>query len=204
MASVLLKETPFDALMKQDANKMTVLMYACLCNVPPTELSFCDAIIEDLCNLLSRESDARKKRELFRFMNATDEEGRSALTMAAISGRVSAIELLTKVRVEVRVEDGDTKVLDTKVLDVNVVDNCGFTPLMYAVMRGSHQAIDILKQAGAVDVPADAKGLGYSVLHVAAERGDVATLELLVRKHNSNPVVPAKGPTWPVRSAARS
>ena len=79
-------------------------------------------------------------------VNARDQDGRTALMMAALGGHTETVKALMAAAVQ-----GHTEIVEVLIdagADVNAKDQDGATALMLAKSKGHTEIVEILKQAG--------------------------------------------------------
>jgi ankyrin repeat protein len=95
-------------------------------------------------------------------INATDNQGSTTLMEAMKFNQPNAVRLL--------LDHG---------ADVNIIDHFGMNAFMHAVRNNSHTALRILLDSGAPIMRCGSDTTGKTVLHWAAETGDLETLKIL-------------------------
>jgi ankyrin repeat protein len=97
-------------------------------------------------------------------VNAVDFQGSSALMEAVKFNAPEAVQLL----------------LDHQA-NVNVIDHFGMNPFMQGVRHNSHAALEVLLHSGIHVIHSVCSSSQKTVLHWAAEVGDIKTLQILTR-----------------------
>ena len=127
-------------------------------------------------------------------LNAIDEEGRTALMMAAFNGHTRVVQYLVEHKVDINVRDSNgrtalmyastidnaelVKILLDQGAEVNLADNVeGFTALMFAAGEGHTQVMEVLLAAGADRNVKDIDG--DTALEFATRTGHQAAAQLL-------------------------
>ena len=103
-------------------------------------------------------------------MTKQDSEGRSALLYAARRGHVAIIHHLL---------DSLNEDATARINLVDLADETGLTPLMASALRGQHEALCLLLDAGATVGARDTTGM--EALHAAASGGHRDCCETLLR-----------------------
>ncbi|KAM0667402.1 hypothetical protein ACQRIU_003267 [Beauveria bassiana] len=131
-------------------------------------------------------------------VDATDNEGRTALLFAALKSHIHVIEALINGGANVNVEDASgssplgmaakeghelvVKLLLERGAKVNTRDKQGRSPLSYAAGSGSNDCVDLLLDAGAMVGLEDVDGMTPSSW--AKRNGHEAIAKLLLEKEN--------------------
>ncbi len=171
-----LKEKPQEELLCQDDYGQTLLHYTAARG--SEALSILEWLIGSLHDAISGD-----KEESVGILNTADNQGFTALHVAAANGHVDIISLLLKLGASISSKDF------TKA-----------TALHHASMNGHSGAVELLLSAG---VPVDAQEeKGATALHLAAARGHVAVAKLLIEKGKANVDAKDWRETRPVHYAA--
>ena len=131
-------------------------------------------------------------------VNALDDNGSSALYLAAQSGNTKSLELLTKaLKIDLNLSnnlgitplhiassenqfDAVKAILKKQRANLDLADKDGYTPILTAIKKGHIEIFEALLNAKAsVDVK---NNIGETALHIAARNGNTQIFDLLLTK----------------------